>query len=116
MQSRNQREGRYAGQAYGVHRRTNIGNVKRHIWMPSTNVALAVLATQNRMGKVRYILSGGGKLQVIRRKRNEPRMLDKCEICEGKRGGVPGNENIIQGIIVCDYCHADESYKCITGG
>lgn len=32
---------------------------------------------------------------------------DNCEICRGKRGGVKGNENIIDGKIMCDYCHAD---------
>lgn len=32
---------------------------------------------------------------------------DKCEVCEGKRGGIPGNENVVDGIIMCDYCHAD---------
>jgi len=31
-----------------------------------------------------------------------------CEVCGGTRGGVPGNENVIDGILtVCDYCHAD---------
>ena len=37
--------------------------------------------------------------------------LDKCEICHGARGGVPGNENVIEGgsgpVIMCDYCHAE---------
>jgi hypothetical protein len=33
--------------------------------------------------------------------------LDKCEICKGAKGGTPGNENIINGQIVCDYCHAE---------
>lgn len=32
---------------------------------------------------------------------------DGCETCQGARGGVPGNENIIDGKKVCDYCHAD---------
>jgi hypothetical protein len=36
---------------------------------------------------------------------------DKCKICQGNRGGVPGNENVLvtEGIhcILCDYCHAD---------
>ena len=32
--------------------------------------------------------------------------LDGCEICNGNSGGVLGNENIINGHIVCDYCHA----------
>lgn len=30
--------------------------------------------------------------------------LDNCEICRGSKGGVPGNENIINGQVVCDYC------------
>ena len=30
---------------------------------------------------------------------------DSCEVCHGERGGVPGNENVINGVTVCDYCH-----------
>lgn len=41
---------------------------------------------------------------------DSPRRLDNCEVCRGARGGVFGNENVIGGVIVCDYCHADESY------
>lgn len=41
---------------------------------------------------------------------DEDRPLDNCEVCRGARGGVLGNENVIGGVIVCDYCHADESY------
>lgn len=32
---------------------------------------------------------------------------DRCEACSGERGGVPGNENIVDGKVLCDYCHAD---------
>lgn len=32
---------------------------------------------------------------------------DKCEAPDCERYGVLGNENIIDGRIVCDYCHAD---------
>lgn len=32
---------------------------------------------------------------------------DNCERCEGKRG-ARGNENIIDGIVMCDYCSVDE--------
>jgi hypothetical protein len=32
------------------------------------------------------------------------RELDNCEICGGHRGGVRGNENRIEEIVVCDYC------------
>lgn len=34
---------------------------------------------------------------------------DNCEVCRGEKGGTPGNENIINGWIACDYCHADGS-------
>jgi len=34
---------------------------------------------------------------------------DKCQLCRGKRSGVPGNENVVQlaglDVVVCDYCH-----------
>ncbi len=29
---------------------------------------------------------------------------DKCEICNGRKGGVRGNENIVHGKVMCDYC------------
>lgn len=32
---------------------------------------------------------------------------DACSICQGANGGVPGNENVIEGQLVCDYCHAE---------
>ena len=33
------------------------------------------------------------------------RMLpDKCEICKGRKGGVRGNENVVHGKLMCDYC------------
>lgn len=32
---------------------------------------------------------------------------DNCEICGGTRGGVLGNENRVEGVVMCDYCHAD---------
>lgn len=38
---------------------------------------------------------------------------DKCELCDGAKGGVPGNENRIGGHIVCDYCSMDTDEKNI---
>lgn len=29
---------------------------------------------------------------------------DDCQVCLGWSGGTPGNENIIDGVIVCDHC------------
>ncbi len=31
---------------------------------------------------------------------------DNCEKCHGARGGVPGNENRVNGRTLCDYCSA----------
>ena len=36
---------------------------------------------------------------------------DNCQVCLGDHGGVKGNENIIDGIVMCDYCHADRMNK-----
>lgn len=33
-----------------------------------------------------------------------PRDRDNCQVCLGLRGGVPGNENRWQGVVICDYC------------
>lgn len=29
---------------------------------------------------------------------------DNCEVCFGEKGGVRGNENIVDGVCMCDYC------------
>jgi hypothetical protein len=31
-------------------------------------------------------------------------LKDNCEICHGKRDGTRGNENVVNGKIICDYC------------
>lgn len=31
---------------------------------------------------------------------------DGCQVCKGTCGGVKGNENIINGMVICDYCDA----------
>lgn len=32
--------------------------------------------------------------------------VDNCQICHGEEGGELGNENIIGGVRVCDFCHS----------
>lgn len=34
------------------------------------------------------------------------RELDNCRVCGGYRGGVPGNGNVVENLVVCDYCSA----------
>lgn len=44
------------------------------------------------------------------------RAKDRCEICHGSKGGVLGNENILEGKRVCDYCHSDIMRKAMCEG
>lgn len=42
--------------------------------------------------------------------------MDKCDVCHGRNDGVLGNENVINGVIMCDYCHAESllaATRCI---
>lgn len=40
------------------------------------------------------------------------KLPDHCEVCHGERGGVRGNENVVEScgerVIMCDYCSAHE--------
>lgn len=29
---------------------------------------------------------------------------DNCQVCLGARGGMPGNENVVDGVVMCDIC------------
>lgn len=29
---------------------------------------------------------------------------DRCMFCNGTKGGVPGNENVVGNVVMCDYC------------
>lgn len=55
-------------------------------------------------------LSGGDPIKMA-----EMLMLpanrDACEECLGRNGGVPGNENIINGKTLCDVCTAHHLEK-----
>ena len=39
---------------------------------------------------------------------------DNCQKCRGAKGGVRGNENIVDGVILCDYCTV-EVESCTQG-
>lgn len=38
-----------------------------------------------------------------------------CHKCGGTKGGTPGNEDIVDGQLVCDYCVAAEKHDSGTG-
>ncbi len=38
-------------------------------------------------------------------------LKDNCQVCKGSKGGVRGNENVIDGVVMCDYCHSDTMRK-----
>lgn len=62
-------------------------------------------STQVTVGQIRKMLD------VIYQCEDGYPIPKHCEICNGKKGGVPGNNVIINGKRVCDYCHADGSYN-----
>lgn len=35
--------------------------------------------------------------------------LDNCEQCGGAKGGVRGNENVVNGLTLCDYCSGSKN-------
>jgi hypothetical protein len=37
----------------------------------------------------------------------ENKRPDNCSICRGSKGGERGNENIVDGVLMCDYCHSE---------
>ncbi len=76
----------------------------RKLTQPQLDAIVPVLnlRIQKRMGKAKFeqacieaLRAGGVPLQ------------DYCQVCNGTRGGVPGNENVLDGVIMCDYCSAD---------
>lgn len=32
---------------------------------------------------------------------------DNCEVCKGEKGGVKGNENRVDGKVMCDFCTSE---------
>ena len=54
--------------------------------------------TRTRLAGPRWLEPGETALVATRAVR------DNCEICQGKRGGVPGNENRVNGHTMCDCC------------
>jgi hypothetical protein len=46
---------------------------------------------------------------------------DNCQVCSGNNGGVAGNENLVCGVVLCDYCHAailpiTQAWRCFHCG
>ena len=41
--------------------------------------------------------------------------FDNCELCHGTKGGVRGNENIKDGVVMCDYCSSQWDKKYDKG-
>lgn len=51
-----------------------------------------------------------------KRERKRKASKDGCEVCGGTRGGVPGNEGVVDGMVACDACQADLSRDIRPGG
>jgi hypothetical protein len=69
---------------------------------------LANLKTIPRQpAKRRTVAQALATVAMVEEQWNPPADGDNCEICLGRNGGVRGNENIIDGVVMCDQCHAD---------
>jgi len=83
---------------------TDFGNVDRVTHeqrMEAVNLAKPSKAAQLVFDAVWY-----AQISVIEFKELLP-LIDNecaCEICGGAKGGTPGNENVINGMCVCDFC------------
>lgn len=49
----------------------------------------------------------GTYFQAMHNAEPAPAHKDRCWICKGARGGVFGNENVVNGRLVCDGCTID---------
>jgi hypothetical protein len=71
-------------------------------WKESTGVQAEIEHAMNAGIEVILIDENGEKTIFAREK-------DNCEACKGERGGVKGNENVVDGIVLCDYCSVSVS-------
>ncbi|MHA2062901.1 MAG: hypothetical protein ACXABY_00805 [Candidatus Thorarchaeota archaeon] len=53
------------------------------------------------------LLALWNEIRISRARKKMRKCKDKCEVCLGEKGGVPGNENVIDGKVLCDYCSVD---------
>lgn len=70
---------------------------------PTPKVCPGCHAWDLGMAEVNFIQDCAG---CAERMRKAAGVYDRCEVCHGMEGGIPGNENVVDGKIVCDYCHA----------
>lgn len=45
-----------------------------------------------------------GNIGLMELLKEEAIPKDGCESCKGSKGGVRGNENVVNGVVLCDYC------------
>lgn len=69
----------------------------------------------NRFVKTRFEEWQACMQQEREARLKDPARRDGCQVCHGIRGGVPGNENVTDGILVCDYCSADRMQQVQKG-
>ena len=47
------------------------------------------------------------EMNEMRIQQMQAALTDNCDVCKGERGGMRGNEQRVNGVLMCDYCHAE---------
>lgn len=81
-------------------------------WSAILNAGSSATAAEVEQLKQQYVqewLDDGQTMEDLTRQ--EPpwrpggvRLPDGCQLCLGQKRGIPGNENVVCGVRVCDYC------------
>lgn len=66
--------------------------------------AIEVIAKMD--GEIEALQTKNTRLLSILNHECPEKYPDNCEVCKGTNGGVRGNENIVDDVVMCDYCHA----------
>jgi hypothetical protein len=73
------------------------------IWHTVHSACVAVLERYEEQGKL-IAESVADSIAERATYRLTHKTRDACQFCLGAKGGTPGNENIIGGVTICDYC------------
>jgi hypothetical protein len=89
---------------YEIHEiNRNVGSLERTVRESSSEID----GLRQRVYQLEADLSDIKQLIAEREPAAPVERKDACQICHGAKGGVPGNENVLDGVVMCDYCSVE---------